>query len=235
MHLAIFDLDGTLTRTTRVDEMCYVRALRDALGITEIDSEWSHYTHSTDSGITTEIFQNCYRRLPTADEVERLRQRFVGLLAATFRVEPASCTEVHGAAAALRRLNAHPQWRIALATGSWQASARLKLESAGLDLDGVPAAFADDSLRREEIVALARSRALQCYEQDDFSRTVYVGDAPWDVRAARRLGIPFVGIGGERAAERLHREGADRVLRDFEAFDRVLRALEETSVPGTPL
>jgi phosphoglycolate phosphatase-like HAD superfamily hydrolase len=231
MELAIFDLDGTLTRTTRADADCYVRAIREGFGILDIDSDWTTYTHSTDSGITAEVFETHFRRPPTPDEIARFKQQFVGLLAETFRTEPDSCSEIAGASAALRRLRAHPQWRVALATGSWQASAVLKLQNAGLDLDGVPAAFADDSPAREEIIALARSRALACYGQNDFSRAVYIGDAPWDVRAARRLDIPFLGIGGGRKGQRLLRDGASEVLQDFGDFERLLRKLHQVTVP----
>jgi phosphoglycolate phosphatase-like HAD superfamily hydrolase len=233
MQLAIFDLDGTLTRTTRADAACYVRAMREGVGILDIDSNWTTYTHSTDSGITAEIFQTHFRRPPTPDEIARFKEQFVGLLAETFRREPDSCREMAGAAAALQRLRAHAQWRIALATGSWRACATLKVQTAGLDLDGVPAAFADDSFEREEIIAVARSRALACYRLSDFSRVVYVGDAPWDVRAARRLGIPFLGIGGGRKAERLLHDGASEVLQDFSDFEGVLRGLNQVTVPIT--
>jgi beta-phosphoglucomutase-like phosphatase (HAD superfamily) len=233
MQLAVFDLDGTLTRTTRTDAACYVRAMREGFGILNIDSDWTTYTHSTDSGITAEVFQTHFRRPPTPDEIARFEQQFVGLLAETFRAEPDSCRETAGAAAALQRLRSHAQWRIALATGSWRACALLKLQTAGLNLDGVPAAFADDSFAREEIIALARSRALAWYRQSDFSRVVYIGDAPWDVRAARRLGIAFLGIGGGRKAERLLRDGASEVLQDFSDFEGLLRGLDQVTIPAS--
>ncbi len=231
MQLAVFDLDGTLTRTTRVDAICFVAAMREALGISAVDDDWTAYTHSTDSGITAEIFQRHFDRPPTPDEVLRLQQGFVDRLAETFRKEPQSCSEIPGAAAALQRLRTHPQWRIALATGGWRASAALKLATAGLELDGVPAAFADDSVLREEIVTLAQSRACRRYRQDSFTRIVYIGDAPWDVRTARRLEVPFLGIGLGRGAERLRGEGASAVLADFTDFDRLLRALQEAVAP----
>jgi phosphoglycolate phosphatase-like HAD superfamily hydrolase len=232
MQLAIFDLDGTLMRTTRVDEVCYVRAVRQELGIPAIDNDWSKYTHSTDSGITAEIFQIRFGRPPRPDELARVRERFVALLAETFRTEPESCAETTGAAATVRRLRSHPHWRIALATGSWRACALLKLQVAGLECDAIPAAFADDSPAREEIIALARWRALQGYGQDDFGRVVYIGDAPWDVRSARRLGLPFLGIGSGRGAQRLLADGASEVLPDFSDFDRLLQALDQAAVPS---
>lgn len=232
MQLAIFDLDGTLTRTTRVDERCFVTALRDELGISAIDSNWAQYTYSTDSGISAEILENRFGRAPTLEELQRLQQRFVSLLAAAFESDPASCTPVPGAPAALRRLRADPQWGVALATGSWRVSAALKLATARLDLAGVPAAFADDSMRREDIIALAHARALAC-DAATFSRVVYVGDAPWDVRAARRLNIPFVGIASGRAVERLRAEGAQAIVPDFKDFQHFAQELLRAPVPSS--
>ncbi len=231
MQLAIFDLDGTLTRTTHVDEVCFLRALHEEFRIAIVDNDWSTYTHSTDSGITAEIFQRHCGRAPTLDEVGRYQRQFIALLAESFRNAPDSCVEIPGANAALQRLRAHPSWRIALATGSWQASATLKMHTAGLALGDVPAAFADDSPDRGDIIALARKRALAQYREARFSRTVYIGDAPWDVRTARRLGLPFLGVGGGRTALRLRQEGADGMIQDFSDFDRVMEALENAVTP----
>jgi phosphoglycolate phosphatase-like HAD superfamily hydrolase len=231
MQLVIFDLDGTLTRTTRIDELCYMRALRDEFGVTSIDNDWLQYTQATDSGITVEIFQNHFGRSPSDEEIERVKHRFVALLAQAIEERPESCTQVEGAAAALERLTAHPHWAAALATGSWQASALLKLSAAKLEAAHLPAAFADDSMSRDGIVTLALQRARLRYGQETFSRVVCVGDAPWDVRTARRLQFPLLGVGTGRRAELLRHEGAGEVLPDFSDFDAFLRTLEKVDVP----
>ncbi len=50
MHLVMFDIDGTLTETMKVDEECYVRSLAEVCGFTDVETDWSSYTHATDSG-----------------------------------------------------------------------------------------------------------------------------------------------------------------------------------------
>ena len=40
MNLAIFDIDGTLTESVAVDEVCFVQAFRDVLGIGSINTNW---------------------------------------------------------------------------------------------------------------------------------------------------------------------------------------------------
>ena len=59
---------------------------------------------------------------------------------------------------------------------------------------------------------------------------VYVGDGVWDLRAARRLGHGFVGVGGDRGRERLVREGASVVLRDFTDLEGTVAALSAAAV-----
>ncbi len=81
MRLVIFDIDGTLTQTMKTDEECFVLSLADVCGFSDVDTDWSHYRHATDSGILHEIYEVRIGRSPSSDEVSQFRQHFVGLLA----------------------------------------------------------------------------------------------------------------------------------------------------------
>ena len=66
------------------------------------------------------------------------------------------------------------------------------------------------------IEATRRSRAA--------GRTVYVGDGPWDVRAARALGMPFIGVDAQSTGVLRH-AGVRHVIggyRDFAVFQSAL-------------
>ena len=65
MHLVMFDIDGTLTETTKVDEECFVRSFKDVFGFADLDTDWSHYPHTTDSGIFHDVFTSRIGRSPT--------------------------------------------------------------------------------------------------------------------------------------------------------------------------
>ena len=43
MNLVVFDIDGTLLRTSGVDDECYAQALRETLGIEGISTDWGAY------------------------------------------------------------------------------------------------------------------------------------------------------------------------------------------------
>src|ERR1700687_3882988 len=232
MQLVIFDIDGTLTRTNEVDAHCFQRALAEEVGIATINTHWSEYTHVTDSGITRQIFEEQLGRAPSAEELARVQQRFVQLLDEAFTQMPDSFSPVAGAAAALQRLRADTDWAVAIATGSWRLSALLKLRHARIDIGDLPAAFADDSLARAEIVNAVLARARAAYSHERFDRIVYVGDAVWDVETARRLGLAFLGVRVDGRDTVLRTRGAMHVIHDFAAGDEFVRTLAVAGVPA---
>src|SRR5205085_9224365 len=115
-------------------------------GLTDIDTDLSHYPRTTDSGIFHDVFTSRIGQSPTAQEVSRFRQHFVQLLAAATSQSPFA--PVAGADRLLSRLTQGGSHRVSLATGGWRDSARLKLASAGMCFDDHPAASADDALDR---------------------------------------------------------------------------------------
>ena len=229
--LAIFDVDGTLLHSNAADEACFVQAFCDALGFEAIDTNWLAYRHTTDSGITEQVFQERFGRGPRDDEVARLRARFVALLGTELGRRPEGVAPVAGTAAMLARLAEDSDWAVALATGGWRASTDLKLAASGLDVSALPAAHAEDGPSRESIVSVAWRRAREHYGVDAFARVVCVGDAAWDARAAGRLGLPLVGIAAEADASALYSEGASHVVGDFTDAEGFLAALERAAVP----
>jgi phosphoglycolate phosphatase-like HAD superfamily hydrolase len=219
-HLILFDIDGTLTLTNDVDTRCYARAMSEFLGC-NIDDEWSHYRHVTDSGIAHELFGRHERCL---DELPAVQQRFVSLLTASLTADPESCRQVRGANSFLQRFRAWPGVAVGLATGGWRQSA-LKLGQAGVDVADLAFASADDAEARTEIMLRCRDRAACLANVDSFATITYIGDGLWDAEAAAALGWRFIGIGSGVPAQRLRACGANHVFEDFCDQHSILRAL----------
>lgn len=231
MKLAIFDIDGTLTNTNSVDDQCFVKALAEAHAITNINTDWASYPHTTDSGIMAQVFQEKFGRDPRETELGKFKNSFVNLLDEQYKSNSSGFDEIAGAAIALDRLKQEPDWAVAVATGCWRASALLKLSAAKIDIDGIPAAYAEDGLSREAILESAVSQSLETYAQTSFEKIVSIGDGLWDVRTARRLGFDFLGVGSGQAAAMLHRAGAKHVVEDFADYDKLIRILNEAETP----
>ena len=231
VKLAIFDIDGTLTNTNSVDDECFVKALSEAHAITEINTDWAAYPHTTDSGITLQIFQEKFGRDPEDSELDKFKYCFVKMLSEQYHSNSSSFSAIAGASVALSRLKREPDWAVAIATGCWRESALLKLRAAKIDIDGIPAAFAEDGLSREEILQSAVSQSLEQYRLSSFAKTVSIGDGVWDVRTARRLNFAFLGVGCGESAAILDRAGAKHVIEDFADYDRLVSILNEAEIP----
>jgi phosphoglycolate phosphatase-like HAD superfamily hydrolase len=222
-HLVLFDLDGTLVHSQSVDSEIYVRSLGEVFGFADVDSDWSGYRHTTDSGILQETFQLRLGRAPTVREVSAFRAHFVAGITAAAAQAP--FREIPGAGQALRHIGAAQFYHIGLATGGWSQSARCKMSSAGLCYDAFPSASADDAIARTAIMQLAIARSLKHVRGRRFDTMVYVGDGIWDARACRELEIPFVGIATGKHADTLRGDGAAQVLDGYSDMEEVWSAL----------
>lgn len=227
MKLVMFDIDGTLTLTNEADERCFVQALQEVFGFEEINTDWASYPHCSDSAILEVLFQTQLGRSPGPAEVASFQSHFVALLSRSTAAQPFN--PVSGAREFLGELIADSAFAVSLASGGWECSARLKLESAGLDLARLPAAFADDAHSREAIMRASLRRAEQASCRDSFDAVIYIGDGVWDARASRNLGYGFIGLAHERTrADRLYAEGAQHVFADYRDADSIMAILHES-------
>jgi beta-phosphoglucomutase-like phosphatase (HAD superfamily) len=151
MILVMFDIDGTLTRTFAIDAECFVRALTEISGFEAISTDWASYQHTTDSGILNEIYQLRLGRTPNLGEVSAVRDRFIHLLNQAVSYSLGAFAAVPGAQNFIDYLLSSG-YSVSLASGGWQHAALMKLQIAGLNLAGFPAAFADDAHSRRDIM-----------------------------------------------------------------------------------
>ncbi len=233
MKLVIFDIDGTLTQTSRVDEICFTRAFADTHGLEILAEHWSGCPHVSDSGVTQHLFQYYFGRDPLDHESGAIKQRLVDLLEEHRRLDCSYFAEIPRAAETFNHLVESRGWAKAIATGCWRPSAEMKLRAASIEYHGVPGGFAEDGVAREAIVGAAISRSRNRYRRENFDRIVSVGDGVWDVRTAARLGLAFVGVASGARAEALREAGAKHVVPDFEDTDRFFDLLDKTEVPAS--
>lgn len=237
MPLVVFDLDGTLADTTGVDDECFAGALGEVLGLREIALDWSSYPHATDTGLALEITRRHLGRELRASELQAVRACFFARLEVEARDHPERYAPVPGAREVLTALrgpagSAGAPWGLAIATGAWDRSAAIKIEAARLPASDLPRATSDDAMERPRIILAAIARVLGDGPPEEaqspagsaptvaqapqvlqrararFGGVLYVGDGVWDARAARTLGIGFVGVRVRGDFERLRAEGA---------------------------
>ena len=229
LNLVVFDIDGTLTDTKKVDLECYLRALRDEFRVEATEKTVIEDDLVTDTGFAQTTFMHAHGVNPSESDIERLRARFMSYVEEATKVDPRLIQEIRGAAHLLALLNVNPRWEVAVATGCWEQSAIYKLRQSGLYNPSIPMATCDDAPRRSLIVSLAVRRALEDHKVERFERIVLVGDRPWDVRVATMLNYPFIGIDSDGI---LASVGASTVVRDYSEPNAFIDLLESVSVPG---
>jgi phosphoglycolate phosphatase-like HAD superfamily hydrolase len=229
--LAVFDVDGTLLDNMECEDACYSAALRETLGLSWVDTDWSGYEHVSDAAIAVEAFRREFGAEPTAEQLDATISRFVRLLGDAHRADPGAIVPVPGARELLESLESRG-WAVALATGAWRRAAELKLSGGGVRYADLPLATSEDGPARTQIVTTARSRAERRHVVERFERVVCIGDGVWDVWAARDLELPFVGVGTGARAERLAAAGARVIVADFVDIDATVAAFETAPSPG---
>jgi phosphoglycolate phosphatase-like HAD superfamily hydrolase len=186
----VFDIDGTLLQSASVDDALYRESVRAILGPVRLRDSLHDYERVTDSGILQQILAD--NSIPsTREPLEGVRSHFVEAVR-TYVDRYGPFREIPGAGDYLRSLRASPEHAVAIATGGWGDSARIKLTSAGIAYADIPVASSDDAHDRTEIMRIALASIGQ-----EFESVTYFGDGPWDRDACERLGWSFVAVGPE--------------------------------------
>ncbi len=188
MHATVFDIDGTLIESARVDDDLYRRSVRYVLGDVRIRERLTEYDHVSDSGILLQIIED--NALSVDDELtQRVVTHFVQSLR-DYVLKNGSFDEIPGAKEMLRSLHSSGNHFVAIATGGWSESAIFKLASAGFELDGIPVSASDNEHDRTKIMRAALDRP-----EGEFETITYYGDGPWDREACEALGWKFIAVG----------------------------------------
>jgi phosphoglycolate phosphatase-like HAD superfamily hydrolase len=187
----MFDVDGTLVQSVDFDEEIYLKTAYELLG-REISSNWDQYSHGTDSGILYEAIEKYKIQGDIEDFRNKFKATFINHISKYIENNSDDIYEVKGASEFIRYLSGRSDIKIAIATGAWEESAKLKLESAGIDINDLAFASSSDHYDRIEIMKLAESRVAGGY---DFISKTYFGDALWDKKACEILNYKFVAVG----------------------------------------
>jgi len=226
MNLVMFDIDGTLTNTNEVDHLCFVQALSEILQRKATDTDWTQYEHVTDQGCLEEFILRNIGRPATRKESTRIKKRHIELLGKYAEIKPELFRPIPGAVEILEDLKIRPEVKIGLATGAWLESAIIKLRTAGFLHNHIPMATGSDAISRENIMTSAERKVVKIAGVNSFRTRTYVGDAPWDVQAANKLGYAFIGIADGSRAHGLREAGSNFIVKDFRKPEHFLGLLE---------
>src|SRR6202162_1745892 len=213
MQALIFDLDGTLVDTVYAHTFAWQKALSE-FGLQS--PAWAIHRRIGMSGklLVKGIAREHGRTLSDA-VIKKLDEQHTSL----FRELAPDCATLPGARALIAFLKESK-----IAHGIATSGKRSEIEASLKALSLSPAAVViDGDMVRE--VKPEPDLFLLCQEElnVDRSQCLVVGDAVWDIHAARRSGILSVGLlSGGFGEQELYNAGAMRVYKDAQGlFDRI--------------
>ena len=218
MRALIFDLDGTLVDTVYAHVYSWQRALAEA-GM-PIDGWRIHRRIGMSGGLFARAVARELGRPLAPEEVEALQQRHGTL----FRELLPERRPLPGACEVLRELR-ELQVVHGIATSGRRPEIDASLEALGVGAETVVVERGDVlRAKPEPDLFLACADRLGVEARECF----VVGDATWDLLAARRAGMLSVGLlSGGYGEDELTRAGAFRVYRDA---DELRESLDELGV-----
>ena len=223
--LLLFDIDGTLILSGRAGLRALNRAFEHVTGVADAFRGISA-AGRTDGYLLDEAARRAGLTLAPADR-HALQSRYFETLVEEIQLPGEGRKAVMpGVRPLLAALDGRDDVVLALLTGNFARSARIKLEYFDLWAPFRFGAFADDASDRNRLVpiALGRAKAAGCEAHAD--RVIVIGDTPLDIECARAGGVRAVGVAtGSHSLAELREAGADAVLGDLSETDRVLRAL----------
>ena len=223
-RLIMFDIDGTILNTADEDPF-YEAAVCEWLSIKSIDRNWVSYEHVTDSGIAAELYRRINSHNPSRKELYNFAEIFFKKWKDRLEADPTACVPTVGVELFLSKLQTMEDISIAIATGGWAKTAKLKLNHCRMQLSEIAMATCDDAFSREKIMEMASKRARQRAGISGFEKCVYFGDGEWDFEAARNLGFDFIGINNSNRKEAIIKHGGKHVFDDFSDYTGLINLI----------
>ena len=223
--LLLFDIDGTLVLSGRAGLRALDHAFEHATGRPRA-FEGINPAGRTDGFLLEEAARRA--RLDLTPELRAvIEARYYERLAVEIEKPGEGRKAVMpGVRPLLEALGGRPDVVLALLTGNFRRSARIKLEYFDLWSPFRFGAFADDATDRNALVPVALARAREAGHAPHADRVIVIGDTPLDVECARAGGVRALGVAtGSHSADDLREAGAYAVFADLSETARVLEAL----------
>ena len=215
MKLILFDVDGTLLLTGGAGSRAMTRAFAEVFFVPKA-FDGIPMAGRTDPLIVLDALARAGLRSDAA-QLSHFRAQYRANLVEELKVPHPHKRLMPGVRALLDALRQREDVVLALLTGNYSDTAKLKLDHFGLwDFFSV-GAFGDDATDRNQLVPVAVARAMAAGAPPFHQRNVLVvGDTPLDVACALAAGARPIGVAtGGCAAEVLRKSGAEAVLEDL--------------------
>jgi phosphoglycolate phosphatase-like HAD superfamily hydrolase len=222
--LALFDIDNTLIRSSKVHRLSFSEGFRKVYGVdTSIDIINHH--GMTDQLIIIEVLKkNGLKEKEIKSKLKKCTEVMIDYF--NKNIDGEEIMVLDGVRKLLEELNKH-KVLIGVVTGNLEPIARGKLKKAGIDHYFKVGGFGSDDAKRSNLVRIAIKRAEENFDFRFSRNNVFLfGDAPQDIKAGKEVGVKTIGVTtGIYSKEELEKAGADFILESLKDTDKILKII----------
>jgi len=214
VRLILFDIDGTLIRTSGAGVKAFAKVFATEFGAVD-GFESLKFAGRTDVSLVREFF-GVHQIPATPENFELFFERYVFWLDHILRQSHAEvCRGVWEFIAGIQELAQRPV--LGLLTGNIRLGAEIKLRHLGLWDFFTTGAFADDHEDRAQIAAIAQQRGGRVLgESLRGDQVLVIGDTPLDIRCARAISAKVLAVStGGATFDELQEHAPDWVVKDL--------------------
>lgn len=220
MRTLFFDIDGTLLVTKNAGSIALAQAIEEEFAVPEPAVHEINFAGRTDRDLSHAIL-TATSVPPTPENQGRLRRRYSVILREV--LGSTSGSVLPGVTDLLGALTSIPGISLAVMTGNFPETARMKLEAYQL-LDFFPWVIGGDlDAIRCDMARRASAQLTRRHGPSAADDMIVIGDTPSDVRCAHTIGAKCLAVcTGSSSRSELLACGADRVVDDLcdsEAFE----------------
>ncbi|MEC9485920.1 MAG: HAD hydrolase-like protein [Prosthecochloris sp.] len=227
--LVLFDIDGTLLKVGKVNRQTLIDALVEVYG-TEGSAARHNFAGKMDRVIIYEVLQNAgISDHDIALNFDTVKHTYIDLFRKRSRTEDVEL--LAGVRDLLQALSEREDILLGLLTGNFEGSGRHKLHLPSINHFFPFGAFADDARHRNDLPAIAVSRAEQLtgttFAAED---TIIIGDTEHDIRCARAINARSVAVAtGTYSRASLEKHKPDILFENFSDTGRVISRITHSS------
>ena len=162
--LIIFDIDGTLVFSNRIDSQCFAETYQTIYKKPFPSIDWRRYPHVTDHTIFNAVLLEHFNRRAEQEEINYFQDHFVNLLEIGRKKRPEDFLPIPHARETVDRLLEDDRYAVGIGTGGWQRPACLKLQHVGIPVEPLFLSAADNMDTREDITNDAIRQAMEVHD-----------------------------------------------------------------------
>ena len=234
MHLALFDIDGTLLWSDGAGRRAIHHALREVFGTVGPSDYW--FDGKTDRQIVRELMRlEGFDDAVIDDRLPALLALYTERLGIELTAPGYTPRLLPGVPELLDALEQRGDVCLGLLTGNIAPGANAKLRAVGIDPERFRiCAFGSDHELRPELPAIAARRFAEHHGNEvEGERIVVIGDTPADMQCGQAIGARAIGVAtGRFSVEQLSEHGAVAVFENLADTAAVIAAMMSPSARG---